>query len=78
MPVAFGRMIAADCFADDGRPEGHFKEKLALLGEVSVKLHRVRKLGTCEARRNEFKPTVDTAGIPEKALKGRAIFSYAT
>lgn len=54
------------------------KEKLANIGEVTAKLYRVRKTGQVTEDTRAFNSAVDSMGVPEKALKGRAISSRAT
>lgn len=54
------------------------KEKLANLGEVTVKISRVRETGHTPRYDRIFQEVVGASGIPEKALKGRAISSLAT
>lgn len=54
------------------------KEKLANIGEVTAKLYRIRKLREIDGDYYEFKDAVGSEGVPEKALKGRAISSRAT
>ena len=63
----------------DARPEASLKEKLKNFGEVKVELFRCKAVGvsTVSRKSNSFVPVVQS-GIPEKALKGRAISNYAT
>lgn len=63
--------------ADDDAVKASHKDKFASLGEVMVKLTRCRKAG---ADKTDHKTSFSSAaekGIPEKALKGRAIGAHA-
>jgi len=57
------------------------KEELKNIGEVSVKLVRVLLNGTRPGGAHQldtFKPAIGSSGVPEKALKGRAMSNRAT
>lgn len=61
----------------DGSVKASDKDKFTKLGEVTVTLTRSREIGT---NKNDHKTPFDAAaekGIPEKALKGRAIGAHA-
>jgi hypothetical protein len=63
----------------DKQPDQSLVQKLSELGEVTVTLQRCRQNGR-PAHPNTMRPgltALGAGGIPEKALKGRAI-SYHT
>jgi len=61
----------------DGAVKASHKDTFANLGEVTIKLTRCRKTGTDKTDHKTSFNSAAEQGIPEKALKGRAIGAHA-